>query len=101
MLVVGGGGVERDGTTGELQGTLLLRMFGEGGGLLLGTTPLLPVHGFVVTALTVVPSLLLLLLLLLYFEVSEVAADGTVPLEVDARKNLVLESNNSKLFESN
>lgn len=85
MLVAGGGGVERDGTTGELQGTLLLRMFGEGGGLLLGTTPLLPVHGFVVTALTVVPSLLLLLLLLLlYFKVSEVAADGTVPLEVDA-----------------
>jgi len=102
MLVVGGVGVEPDGTTGELQGTLLLRMFGEVGGLLLGTTPLPPVHGFVVTAVTVVPSLLLLLLLLLlYFKVSEGAVDDTLPLEVAAGKNLDLESNKSKLFESN
>jgi hypothetical protein len=104
MLVVGGVGVEPDGTTGELQGTLLLRMFGEVGGLLLGTTPLPPVHGFVVIA-AVVPSVLLLLLLLLvlllYFTVSEGAADDTLPLEVDARKNLDLESNKSQLFESN
>lgn len=101
MLVVGGVGLEPDGTTGELQGTLLLRMFGEVGGLLLGTTPLPPVHGFVVIAVTVVPSLLLLLLLLLYFKVSEGAADDTLPLEVAAGKNLDLESNKSKLFESN
>ena len=100
MLVVGGVGLEPDGTTGELQGTLLLRMFGEVGGLLLGTTPLPPVHGFVVIAVTVVPSLLLLLLLL-YFRVSEGAADDTLPLEVAAGKNLDLESNKSKLFESN
>jgi hypothetical protein len=103
MLVAGGGGVEPDGTTGELQGTLLLRMFGEVGGLLLGTTPLLPVHRFVVVTTAVVPSLLLLLLLLLvllYFTVSEGAADDTLPLEVVAGKNLDLESNKSKLFES-
>jgi hypothetical protein len=102
VFVGGGVGGEPDGTTGELQGTLLLRMFGEVGGLLLGTTPLLPVHGFVVIA-AVVPSLLLLLLLLvlLYFTVSEGVADDTLPLEVDAGKNLDLESNKSKLFESN
>ena len=101
MLAVGGVGVEPDGTPDELQGTLLLRMFGEVGGLLLGTTPLLPVHGFVVITATVVPSLLLLLLLLLYFTVSEGAADNTLPLEEDAGKNLNLEGNKSKLFESN
>jgi len=102
MVVAGGVGVERDGTTGELQGTLLLRMFGEAGGLLLGTTPLPPVHGFVVITVTVVPSLLLLLLLLLlYFTVSEGAADESLPLEADAGKNLDLESNKSKLFASN
>ena len=96
-----GVGVEPDGTTGELQGTLLLRMFGEAGGLLLGTTPLLPVHGFVVITVTVVPSILLLLLLLLYFTLSEGAADDTLPLESDAGKNLDLESKKSKLFASN
>ena len=98
MLVAGGVGVEPDGT-GELQGTLLLRMFGEVGGLLLGATPLLPVHGFVVTTVTVVSSLLLLLLLLLlYFTVSEGTADDTLPLEGHAGKNFDLESNKSKLF---
>ena len=92
MLVAGGVGVEPDGT-GELQGTLLLRMFGEVGGLLLGATPLLPVHGFVVTTVTVVSSLLLL-----YFTVSEGTADDTLPLEGHAGKNFDLESNKSKLF---
>lgn len=89
MLVGGGGvGVEPDGRTGELHGTLLLRMFGEVGGLLPGSTPLLPVHGCVMVPATVLPSLLLLLLL--YFTVSEEAADGTLPLEVDAGSVCVL-----------
>ena len=65
MLVAGGVGVEPDGSTGELHGTLLFRMFGEVGGLLLGSTPLPPGHVFVVTPATVLPSLLLLLLLVM------------------------------------
>jgi hypothetical protein len=64
MLVGGGVGVERDGSTGEVHCTLLLRMFGEAEGLLLDGTvgPLFPVQGVVVTA-----AILLLLLLLLLF----------------------------------
>jgi hypothetical protein len=60
MLVGGGVGVERDGSTGELHGGTLLRMLGEAEWLLLtGTTePVFPVHGFVV-----IPEILLLLLL--------------------------------------
>jgi hypothetical protein len=55
-----------------------------------------------VITLTVVPSiLLLLLLLLLYFTLSEGAADDALPLELDAGKNLDLESKKSKLFASN
>lgn len=62
MLVGGGVGVERDGSTGELHGGTFLRMLGEAEWLLLiGTMEsVFPVHGFVV-----IPAILLLLLLLL------------------------------------
>jgi hypothetical protein len=83
MLVGGGVGVERDGSTGELHGSLLLGMFGEAEGLLLvGTVePLLPVHGVVVMAA------ILLLLLLGYLPGSSGTADDTLPLDAGAGKN--------------